>query len=60
MDPTATREQGFVWIERSKWQIVKWWIARIVLFRWLVGCDGDGFKRDASGKAHVCHRIGCH
>lgn len=59
MDPTATRSPGFVFIERSRWQIIKWLIARIVLFRWLTGCGGQGFTKK-NGVVKDCRRLGCH
>lgn len=60
MDPTATRSPGFVFVERSRWEIFKWLIARIMLFRWLTGCGGQGFTKDANSSVHPCHRLGCH
>ena len=39
---------------------IKWWIARILFFRWLTGCGGEGFTKDTDGGVHPCHRFGCH
>ena len=39
---------------------IKWWIARILFFRWLTGCGGEGFWQDKGGAWHICNRLGCH
>lgn len=43
-----------------KYMNIKWWIARIVLFRWITGCSGEGFYKDKGGAWHICNRLGCH
>ena len=37
----------------------EWWFCRIVLFRWLIGCGGNGYTRE-NDKLHVCNKRGCH
>lgn len=40
---------------------LKWWFCRLVLFRWVTGCGGDGFKKNPeTGMLEVCYKWGCH
>ena len=38
---------------------MKWWLHRILFFRWLTGCRGEGFIV-AENSIENCEKTGCH